>query len=613
MKKILALALFCLAITSLAACGANTDTNENAEVGYCLAIEMPIPDCLCCGPVAMRNLRMSCNCEYCAAWLIANETETPSPIENDPPRSPYYRQWYCMVYNEPVHGCECCGGWTAAQAFRWQCGCYYCIIWREEQIAEQPSEEQPPEYITYESGILGVKFTIPNLPVWNFWGWNYAGRDLPLLTHTDSFFIEGQQEALLLEIGMGSEHPRNRDIFGFRNEEPLNRARWNWVHPNEPCEVFTTPNGLTVVRYSDTARMFEWDENSTYYTTFLFMFREDGRDYREVTERSTFFHVMLHAPVDMIENFYADALAVVNGFQFHEGAEVTHGTTRMADALGITTTNFPLIDGSTSTIPLLREIITAMYTATTEFCNPWKYNQLWRLSRTVPSYELLLAGEADLILVPQPSAFVLNLAAEAGVELEFIPVAAEALVFITAQENPVTEITTEQILQIYAYRTITNWAEIGGTSGRILPFNRNPHSGSQTLMDNLVLEEREMHPSLDHYDYVIGGMGEMISITAEAHTWSSLHEPTDFALGYTVYFFLHQWAFDADIINTLAVDGVAPSRETIISGEYPFSTNYYAVLRADTPQNHPARIIAEWLITPEGQNTVEAAGLGRIE
>jgi len=332
---------------------------------------------------------------------------------------------------------------------------------------------------------------------------------------------------------------------------------------------------------------------------------------------------MLDTRAANFENYYGYAREVINSLQFLEGAAMRYTPTEQADSIGITRTNFPRIDGSTSTIPLTQEIIRVMFAPDgTLPSHDHRFYEPQHASRTVPSYELLIANYLDMILVPDPSDYVLNLAEEAGVELEFFPVAVEALVFITSIQNPVSDITTEQILQIYTDRSITNWAELNGDYGRIIPLNRNPHSGSQTLMDNLVLEGRTLHPAL--MPYAQDMMGHMISSTANPMWWvlgyrNDADDPYEipmhgnYALGYTVYFLLRaldMW-YD-EMVKPLSLNGVFPSRETIMSGEYSLTTNYFAVIRADTPQNHPARKLVNWLLTQEGQDAVEAARLGRI-
>ncbi len=113
--------------------------------------------------------------------------------------------------------------------------------------------------------------------------------------------------------------------------------------------------------------------------------------------------------------------------------------TSTAEEYGITHDNYPKIDGSTSTLDLSRQINMTMYKSEENGNFPSQ------ASKTVPSYKLLIDGDVDLIIVPYASQDVLNLAKVGGVELEFIPVVAEALIFITPIENETKNITMEQV------------------------------------------------------------------------------------------------------------------------------------------------------------------------
>jgi len=180
---------------------------------------------------------------------------------------------------------------------------------------------------------------------------------------------------------------------------------------------------------------------------------------------------------------------------------------------------------------------------------------------------------------------------------------------MTTTNNPVDNITIEQVLQIYTEMSITNWAELGGYDGPIRAYIRNPDSGSQTLMENLVLQGREFHPDLREFE--IWGMATMVDVVERFHPWGLWYgleefEPNTFALGYMVGTFL---PWQGPVIKTLALDGVLPTRETVLSGEYPLVTNYFVVIRADSPDDSPERRIVNWLATPEGQEVVESAGL----
>ena len=65
-------------------------------------------------------------------------------------------------------------------------------------------------------------------------------------------------------------------------------------------------------------------------------------------------------------------------------------------------------------------------------------------------------------------------------------------------------------------------------------------------------------------------------------------------------------------LKLLAIDGVYPTDETIADGTYPLANNTYVVLRKDTPKDHPARKMAEFMLTEAGQECVRLAGFGRL-
>ena len=66
-------------------------------------------------------------------------------------------------------------------------------------------------------------------------------------------------------------------------------------------------------------------------------------------------------------------------------------------------------------------------------------------------------------------------------------------------------------------------------------------------------------------------------------------------------------------LKLLEIDGVYPSDETIANGTYPLSNNTYIVMRKSEPQDSPARRMAEFMLTEQGQQCVEEAGFGRLK
>lgn len=280
--------------------------------------------------------------------------------------------------------------------------------------------------------------------------------------------------------------------------------------------------------------------------------------------------------------------------------------TDTAAAYGITHENYPKIDGSTSTLHLARMININMYEFTINNNYPSK------ASKTVPSYKRLIDGEVDLIIVPYASQEVLNLAKKSGVELEFTPLVSEALIFITPKDNETENITMEQVREIYLNNGIKNWSKIGGPDKEIVPICRNSDSGSQSQMDNLVLENKKMHSDIQK-NFVQLTMEGLLEQVAFYHNGGLEGKPTEsYAIGYTLYTYLKDMGEMTgidDSLNILAFEGVVPSEETIAGGSYALTGGYYAVVRSDLPNEHSARKIIDWLKSEDGKVNMRKLGL----
>ena len=284
-----------------------------------------------------------------------------------------------------------------------------------------------------------------------------------------------------------------------------------------------------------------------------------------------------------------------------------------AVTIGITAENYPRIDGSTSTLPLVQGIYKRMFLPLDGDGDRWS-GMPQKASKTMPSYERLIKGEVDLIIVPDPSKEVEQMAGNAGIELAYIPIGAEALVFITHKDNPVNNISASQVQKVYVDMSIADWSELGGKNGRIVPISRNADSGSQAQMENLVLEGRSINPTVEE-NYMERDMNGMLQMVEDYRHFARDGEEDAYSLGYTLYYYVQisQSVMGEMHIKTLAYNGITPTPETILSREYALAINYYAVVRKDLPEDHPARKIAGWLDTAEGQWEVAVSGLGSLK
>jgi phosphate transport system substrate-binding protein len=156
-------------------------------------------------------------------------------------------------------------------------------------------------------------------------------------------------------------------------------------------------------------------------------------------------------------------------------------------------------------------------------------------------------------------------------------------------------LSTRQIQDIYSGK-IRNWKQLGGDEAEIIAFQRPLNSGSQTVMIRFMGDARLEPPLQDRY---VGGMGGVAERTSEYRNASS-------AIGYSFRFFLTGMA-GRPRIKMLDVDGVAPTPESIQTGQYPYVVNLYAITVRDNSNPGIAPFL-EWMRSEQGQKLIEKVG-----
>lgn len=265
-------------------------------------------------------------------------------------------------------------------------------------------------------------------------------------------------------------------------------------------------------------------------------------------------------------------------------------------------TEMPRITGSTSTYPIT-------YTLYSQLFRNCENHPMFPKGhdKTIDSYKLLIDGQTDVILVPDPNSEVKALADEMGVELEYTPISNEGLVFFTAKDNSAENLIRADIERIYVDNSVTNWNEIGGPDAVFTPFCRNNDSGSHAQMEQFFLHGREIHADIRREHTSLA----MSTALTEVENYNRFN-PGSYALGYSMYYYYKNTVlFDGtDELKLLSVDGVMPTTASLADGSYPLSTHYFAVIRADEPENSPARKLVSLLKSEAGQECIAGAGFG---
>lgn len=252
--------------------------------------------------------------------------------------------------------------------------------------------------------------------------------------------------------------------------------------------------------------------------------------------------------------------------------------------------NLPKIDGATALYPLYAAFVQATYPE--DYYNP--YDSEVMVSKTPQAYSNLINGDVDLIVALGPSESQKNQAASRGLELKLTPIGREAFVFFVHQKNKVNGLTLQQIKDIYT-GNVTDWSEVGGEKDVIRAFQRPQDSGSQTALQTLMGDVPIMEAPTED---IATGMGGIINEVAQYKNYKN-------AIGYTFRFYSTEMVGNSEI-KLLEINDVAPSEETIRTGTYPITSEFY-IVTAGTENPNVDQFI-DWVLSAEGQQLVEEVG-----
>ena len=271
--------------------------------------------------------------------------------------------------------------------------------------------------------------------------------------------------------------------------------------------------------------------------------------------------------------------------------------------------DYPIVDGSTATLPLSR----AIYMLTTGASLEEAESNIVH-NKTTQSYFNLMNKENDIILAYSPSDEMMKAIEETNEKgsgefegetltpIKIAPIGRDALVFLANKSNKVNNLSSKEIVDIYSGK-ITNWKELGGDDIEIKAFQRPQNSGSQNLVEKLVMKDTKMAQPVA--EAVKGDMGELIEGVAS-------YDNTANALGYSVYYYARNMKNDPKL-KFMQVDDIKPNSDTIRSKEYPYINDFYVAIRADEKEDSNAYKLFEWLTSDNGQTVINKLGYTGIK
>lgn len=167
-----------------------------------------------------------------------------------------------------------------------------------------------------------------------------------------------------------------------------------------------------------------------------------------------------------------------------------------------------------------------------------------------------------------------------------ITVAKDGIAIIVNPNNPVADLSIEQIAQIFTGE-ITNWSELGGADAEIAVFGREAGSGTRGAFEEIVGVEDACT-----YTNEYSSTGDVIGNVAS--------NPN--GIGYASLS-----AVD-DTVKAVAVNGVTPSEDTVKDGSYEIQRPFVMVTKEGTQLSEAAQAFLDFAMSADAAEIIAVAG-----
>jgi phosphate transport system substrate-binding protein len=178
-----------------------------------------------------------------------------------------------------------------------------------------------------------------------------------------------------------------------------------------------------------------------------------------------------------------------------------------------------------------------------------------------------------------------TLAETKGVKPVTHVVAYDAIIPVVHPKNKVTNLSIDQLSQIYQGK-ITNWKEVGGTDLKIVVISRDSSSGTFESWDHFIMKKARVTPQAQ----MLASNGAIVTAVSKNR----------YAIGYLGMGYVNK------SLKPLPVDGVKASVETALSKKYPLSRELYMYTDGE-PAGEAAKFIA-FVKSADGQKIVAREG-----
>jgi phosphate transport system substrate-binding protein len=179
--------------------------------------------------------------------------------------------------------------------------------------------------------------------------------------------------------------------------------------------------------------------------------------------------------------------------------------------------------------------------------------------------------------------------------LKAIPYAIDGIAIVVNKDNPVENLTKEELFGIYTGK-ITNWSDVGGKDALITVVSREKGSGTRSAFSEIVGLDLKERPETAQVT------SATITDSTGAVQTTVMQNPN--AIGYMSFSDV-----DRDKVKTVSYNGVEISEETLRSDTYKLKRTFLMVVKEGAELSGSAQAFLDFVLSDEGQKIVAANNL----
>ena len=162
----------------------------------------------------------------------------------------------------------------------------------------------------------------------------------------------------------------------------------------------------------------------------------------------------------------------------------------------------------------------------------------------------------------------------------------DGIAIIVHPDNPVSDLSVEQLAQLYTGE-ITNWKDVGGNDAEVVLIGREAASGTRDGFESITGTKDKCQ-----YRQELTSTGDVITAVSQ--------NPD--AIGYA------SLASIKDSVKALNVDGVTPSEATVKDGSYKVQRPFVLVTMAGKELSPAAQAFFDYAISSDAASIIAKAG-----